>query len=85
MFAFFISRSFGIKHYGSIYGVIAMAGALSTATALILFGEVHDATGSYDIALIIGGVLFCLGALAFAAIGCVGPAPAASSIQPVSH
>jgi MFS family permease len=69
LFAYFISRSFGLKHYGSIYGVVMMAGALSTAIALVLFGEMHDATGSYDIALVIGAVLFCLGALAFGAMG----------------
>jgi MFS family permease len=69
LFGFFVSRSFGLKHYGAIYGLILMAGALSTAVALILFGEMHDATGSYDIALWIGAACFGLGALAFAAIG----------------
>ncbi|MBL8544996.1 MAG: MFS transporter [Hyphomonadaceae bacterium] len=69
LFAYFISRTFGLKHYGSIYGVIAMAGALSTAVALVSFGKIHDATGSYDLALTIGAVLFCVGALAFAFIG----------------
>jgi MFS family permease len=69
LFAYFISRSFGLKHYGTIYGVIAMAGALSTAVALVLFGQMHDATGSYDLALVIGAVLFGLGAVAFGAMG----------------
>jgi MFS family permease len=69
LLGYFISRSFGLKHYGAIYGLIAMAGALATAAALVSFGEVHDATGSYDVALMIGAVLFCLGALAFWAIG----------------
>jgi len=69
LFAYFISRSFGLKHYGSIYGIVAMAGALSTAVALVAFGQIHDATGSYDIGLQIGAVLFCVGALAFAMIG----------------
>jgi predicted MFS family arabinose efflux permease len=69
LFAYFISRSFGLKHYGAIYGVIAMAGALSTAIALVSFGKIHDATGSYDIALTIGAFLFCVGALAFGMIG----------------
>jgi predicted MFS family arabinose efflux permease len=68
LFAYFISRSFGLKHYGTIYGVIAMAGALSTAVALVLFGQMHDATGSYDLALVIGAVLFGLGAVAFGAM-----------------
>jgi nitrate/nitrite transporter NarK len=65
-----------VKHYGAIYGVISMAGALSTAVALVLFGEVHDATGSYDIAMVIGAALFVLGAGAFAAMGRRPPAPA---------
>jgi len=69
LIAYFVSRSFGLGHYGSIYGMIAMAGALSTAVALVLFGEIHDATGSYDIALMIGAIAFCTGAAAFAAIG----------------
>ncbi len=76
LFAYFISRNFGLKHYGAIYGVIAVAGALSTAIALVSFGKIHDATGSYDIALMIGAVLFCLGALAFACIGRQPTAPA---------
>lgn len=69
IFAYFISRGFGLKHYGAIYGVIAMAGALSTAIALVSFGQIHDATGSYDIGLTIGAVLFCIGALAFVVMG----------------
>ena len=69
LFAYFISREFGVKHYGAIYGVIAMAGALSTAIALVSFGQIHDATGSYDIGLQIGALLFCVGALAYVWIG----------------
>ncbi len=83
LFAYFISRNFGLKHYGAIYGVIAMAGALSTAIALILFGEVHDATGSYDAALIAGAILFCLGAVAFAFMGRLKPPGAALSPLPL--
>jgi cyanate permease len=69
LIAYFVSRNFGLEHYGSIYGMIAMAGALSTAGALVLFGKIHDVTGTYDIALVIGAVAFCIGAAAFAAIG----------------
>lgn len=69
LFAYFVSRNFGLKHYSAIYGAIAMAGALSTAIALVSFGKIHDATGSYDIGLQIGAVLFCVGALAFVMMG----------------
>ena len=65
LLAFFVSRTFGITNYGSIYGAIATAGALSTATGLTLFGKVHDATGSYNIALITGAIAFIIGASAF--------------------
>ncbi|MGH6950601.1 MAG: MFS transporter [Vitreimonas sp.] len=79
LFGFFVSRSFGLTHYGAIYGSIAMAGALSTATALLLFGEIHDATGSYDIGLKIGAAMFCIGALAFTAIGRTGQPPSSGA------
>jgi MFS family permease len=69
LIAYFVSRRFGRKHYGAIYGAVAMAGALSTAFALVFFGKVHDATGSYDVALTVGAVAFCLGAMAFLAMG----------------
>ncbi len=69
LIAYFVSRGFGLKNYSSIYGVVAMAGALSTMVALVFFGKVHDWTKSYDIALIVGAVAFCIGAAAFAAIG----------------
>ncbi len=68
LLAFFVSRNFGTKHYGAIYGAIAMAGALASAAGLILFGKVHDWTKTYDIALIAGTVAFVIGAGAFFAL-----------------
>jgi predicted MFS family arabinose efflux permease len=68
LLAYFVSRSFGLKNYSSIYGLIAVAGASSTATALVLFGEMHDVTGSYDIALWVGAMGFLVGTAAFASL-----------------
>ncbi len=65
LLAYFVSRGFGFKNYSSIFGAIATAGALSTAAGLVLFGKVHEQTGSYDIALIIGSISFLIGAAAF--------------------
>ncbi|MCE9523278.1 MAG: MFS transporter, partial [Alphaproteobacteria bacterium] len=65
LLAYFVSRGFGFKNYSSIFGAIATAGALSTATGLVLFGKVHEAMGNYDAALIIGAVAFLIGAMAF--------------------
>lgn len=74
LIAYFVSRSFGFENYSSIYGAIATAGALSTATGLVLFGKVHDAFGTYDIALAIGATAFLIGAVAFHATGRVSHA-----------
>jgi MFS family permease len=66
--AYFVARRFGVGHYGAIYGRIATFGAVGTAIGLVLFGEVHDATGTYDAALVLGAVAFTLGACAFAGL-----------------
>ncbi len=78
LLAYFVSRTFGTKHYGSIYGAIAMAGATSSACGLVLFGIVHDATKSYDIALTTGTVAFLVGAASFYALKFSKPAGAGS-------
>lgn len=77
LLAYFISRNFGFGHYSSIFGAIATAGALSTAFGVVLFGQVHDATGAYTIALVGGAVAFLVGAAAFFATSQVArPLPA---------
>jgi sugar phosphate permease len=77
LLAYFISRNFGFGHYSAIFGAIAAAGALATASGLVLFGQVHDFTGSYTIALIVGAIAFLVGAAAFFATGRVArPLPA---------
>jgi hypothetical protein len=68
LLAYFVSRNFGLKNYSSIYGLIGVAGASSTAAALVLFGKIHDYTGSYDIALWIGAMGFLVGTAAFASL-----------------
>jgi hypothetical protein len=69
LIAYIVSRSFGVEHYGTIYGAVGVAGAVSTAASFVFFGKVHDFTGSYDIALSVGALAFCIGAVAFAAVG----------------
>ncbi len=68
LLAFLVSRGFGFAHYGAIYGAIATAGAVSSATGIVLFGKVHDASGNYDAALIIGAAAFAIGAACFAGL-----------------
>jgi MFS family permease len=68
LIAYFVSRRFGLAQYGAIYGRIATFGAVGTAVGLLLFGWVHDATGTYTWALIIGAIAFTAGAAAFVAL-----------------
>ena len=72
LIAYIVSRTFGVEHYGTIYGALAVAGAVSTAASFVFFGKVHDLTGSYDIALTAGALAFCVGAIAFATGGRAG-------------
>ena len=69
LIAYIVSRSFGVRHYGAIYGALGVAGGLSTATSFVYFGKVHDLTGSYDLALTVGIGAFALGAIAFTLSG----------------
>jgi cyanate permease len=55
-----------------------MAGATSSACGLVLFGIVHDATKSYDIALTTGTVAFLVGAASFYALKYARPVGAVS-------
>ena len=77
LLAYIVSRTFGVDHYGTIYGALGVAGAVSTAASFVFFGKVHDLTGSYDIALTVGAVAFCVGAVAFTAGGRAGRLEAA--------
>ncbi|BCA62708.1 hypothetical protein HMP09_1942 [Sphingomonas sp. HMP9] len=56
---FFTGRLFGLRSYGEIYGTLLMLALIGTATGIIGFGRLHDATGSYGIALLIslGGMV----------------------------
>lgn len=59
---FFGVRLFGLRAFGEVYGTLLMIALIGTASGIVGFGRLHDATGQYDIALAIGA-----GALALAA------------------
>lgn len=69
LIAFFVSRRFGLANYSAIYGRVATFGAVGTALGLVTFGWIHDATGAYDWALVVGAMAFAAGAAAFAGLG----------------
>jgi len=69
LIAYFVSRRFGVANYGTIYGRVATFGAVGTAVGLALFGWVRTATGTYEVALVIGAAAFAAGAGSFVMLG----------------
>jgi hypothetical protein len=45
--AYLVSRYFGLKAFGAIYGMTFAASAVGNGTGLILLGFIRDQTGSY--------------------------------------
>lgn len=69
---FFAARLFGLRAYGEIYGTLLMLALAGTAIGIIGFGQLHDVTGSYGLALALGLAAMLLAALAFLALGDTG-------------
>lgn len=55
--AYLVSRYFGMKHYGTIYSWVYLVFISATAAAPFLYGTAYDAFGSYDVPLIVTGIL----------------------------
>ncbi|MEY4870230.1 MAG: hypothetical protein RIS11_1424 [Pseudomonadota bacterium] len=68
LLGFFVARRFGLERYGSIYGWIQVAGWMGTLTGVLLFGKVHDWTGSYTLFQISAIVSYVVAAVTFLAI-----------------
>jgi cyanate permease len=68
LFAYFVSRRFGLAHYGAVYGAIIGLGWIGTAGGVLGFGWSHDATGSYQAAQIVGAALLVVAAVLIAAV-----------------
>jgi predicted MFS family arabinose efflux permease len=55
--AYFVGRMFPLKHFSAVYGGVVTASLFGTATGIVGFGALHDATQSYDLALMIAAVM----------------------------
>ncbi len=51
------STSFGLLHYGAVFGALNLCQSLGTAGGPLFFGLVHDVTGSYLDAFVTAAVL----------------------------
>lgn len=62
---FIIARRFPIGAFGGVMGGISAATTAGTATGAILFGQIFDRSGNYDIALVIGAIAFVIGGICY--------------------
>lgn len=68
LLGFFVARRFGLDRYGSIYGWIQVAGWMGTLGGVLLFGKVHDWTGSYALFQISATLSYVIAAVTFLAV-----------------
>ena len=63
-----IQDTFGIRDFGSIYGMVNMATVVSFFCGPLLAGLVFDATGSYQPAFLLIAVFYIVGAFVLGTI-----------------
>ena len=63
LFAVIIRNTFGIRDFGTIFGVVNLVSMIVAIGAPLLAGWSFDATGSYKTAFLIVAVLFTIGGL----------------------
>lgn len=61
LMAFLISRYFGMKNYGQLYGGLFIFFAVGSGSAPALFGLWHDFAGSYQTILYVTAAMFVFG------------------------
>ena len=73
LFQLVVQDAFGVRHFGSIMGLINFATLISFFSGPILAGASYDITGSYTVAFVAVAMMFVIGALA---LTLARPAPA---------
>ncbi len=67
--AFMTARYFGLRHYGKIYGSLYAPFGIGSSISPMLYGAVRDATGSYDLMLMVAVGLFFVGGTLLLGLG----------------
>lgn len=67
--AYMVSRYFGLKSFGALYGLTFAASNVGIAIGLYTMGKMFDVTGSYDIMIYIFGTTMLLSVLCIASLG----------------
>ena len=66
---YMLTKHFGLRHFGKIFGSVLSAGAVASATSPVLTGWVRDTTGNYDLALVALAVMMASCAVGMFATG----------------
>lgn len=66
--AYLVSRYFGLKAFGAIYGMTFAASAIGNGTGLILLGVIRDQTGSYEAGRYLVGAFIAVSIICIAAL-----------------
>lgn len=69
LMAFLVSRYFGLKHYGALYGALYVFFSIGAGFAPVTFGKVFDAVGSYGPILTIVAAMSAGGGLLMLTLG----------------
>ncbi|QTD94586.1 MFS transporter [Burkholderia anthina] len=67
--SFFCARLFGLRHYGAVYGGLAAFFYTGIAAGGIVYGAIHDHTGTYAMATAMSVFLFIVAAVLFLTLG----------------
>jgi len=69
LLAFLVSKYFGLKSYGAIYGTIYGFFALGAGFGPYIFGKSFVATGSYNTIFLYAAIAFVVGAIPLLFLG----------------
>lgn len=67
--AFLVSRYFGMRDYGRLFGIHLGLITLASTLAPWLFGQLYRSTGTYQATLMVCGPMFLVGGLVLLALG----------------
>lgn len=66
---YLVSRHMGLKHFGALLGAMLTAGAAGGIFAPVVAGGLYDATGNYDLVIMILMVVMAVAAAGMASLG----------------
>jgi hypothetical protein len=81
MMSLLTAELFGILSFGTVYGVVALAGQLGSGLGLVFMGWAHDATNGYTVPFV---VLAALNLVAAVVITFARPVPSPTTIVPTA-